>query len=613
MTLLRRLLRGGGAGLAVLAALLLLATPARAAAADASLDVSPQAIGVDGWAELTVTTRGGGGGAVTLPRIDGLRLERAGRSSRMEIVNGRTSLSETVHVRAFPERTGTFVIDPADFTVDGRALAGDAVELRVTAAAPAAAGRPDEMASGDQTREQPFLRVAMDRERPFVGERVPVRIEAWFPDGVGGSIDSTPRTESTAFTLNVPEQKGVVSRRLHEGRIYQVMTWDAALVGVRAGEHELPVTVEATVEMPQPRSRRRGSPSPLADDVFSNSPFASRLLDDSFFDDFFRRTVRRKVTLESLGASVEVRSLPTQGRPEGFAGAVGSFTLARGPLPATTRTGDPVTVETAVEGEGNFALVPAPELQADARIKTYAPEAAFEAADVLGRKGRKRFSQQVVVRDPSVDALPPMRLAFFDPHAERYEVVETEAAPIEVTGEAIQDADASTKAEQAVPSDAPRRAPVVSTAPPRAPLVFRSGFRVALGATLGLLVMGAVLTLARARRERDPGRAARRAARQGVRDARRAFDEAAAAGDVRAVLASGRTLLQHVLAASLPGTPASITGEDVRRWMPNRPELADLFDAADAAAFGGHPAPGPDPTPWKQRVLDALQLVENDR
>lgn len=629
MRTLRRLSDFSRPRLLILAAaltLLLAAPPAWAAGASIAVDVSPRSIGLDETANLTITVEGSAQSAPTLPDVDGLQLEVAGRSSRIESVNGRMSVAETVHVRIFPERTGTFRIDPASFRVDGRAGTGPVIELEVTPRGRAAAPAPDDAVAAPDAG--PFLQVALDRERPFVGELVPLRIEAWFPEGVRASVQSLPRTTSTSFTLHVPEQDADVERRIHDGHAYRVATWRAALVGVKAGVHDLPLEMEATVGMPQKRrsrgARRSRLGSLLDDDFFGGSPLASMLRDDPFFsddllDDFFARVVERPVTLRSQDLRVDVRPLPSEGRPAGFAGAVGSFQLALGPVPSAARTGDPIEVETRVRGEGNFALVQAPATTPDARLRIYPPESDFEAADELGSVGRKRFTQRIVVRDPSVESLPPFRFAYFDPQAERYEVLETAAAKIDVSGEvlapqATPPVDAGASNEEVADRQSP---PVALPDPDEArtyvPLPFRPAFDWALGATLALLGAGVFLSVQRARRERDPDRTARRAARADLRRAHASFEAAGRTGSSSAPLLAGRSLLQTVLGRAWGLEPASITGADVRRRHPEWTEVAAVFDAADAVTFGGGAPEGPDSDPWTERVLRALETVECER
>lgn len=620
--------------LALLALSLLVATPALARTTAVSVDVQPRHIGLADWAELSIEVEGDGDGVPSVPSIDGLTFEYAGQSSRLESVNGQVRIAQTYHLRVRPERVGTFRIDPRAFGVGATRATGDVLELLVEARSPRRA--PTSGAAGMAAtahdvpgdvalQDEPFLRVVPENERPFVGELVPLRIEAWFPEGVRASLDSQPRIDSTAFTLETPDHDGRVQRRLHEGRVYNVLTWHAALVGVKEGVHALPVEVETTLQVPDRRPRkvrgaRRGfGGSLLDDDFFGRGSLASMLMDDPFFNDslldsFFGRTIAKPVTLRAESIDVDVRALPTEGRPPAFGGAVGSFELTLGPVPARASVGDPIQVETMVSGQGNFARVAAPSMDDHALWKRYEAEATFDAADDLGAIGKKRFRHTFVPRAPSAEALPPLAFAYFDPLEERYEVLTTPPQPIEVDGTAPRPAEPKPAASAvgSPPSDTHRPPPALD---PRAgaahvPLVFRPWFRALVAAALTGVAAGLALVVLRRRRELVPLAAARRRAAHAVRAARADIDAAYRAADVDAFFEASRRALQHRLAIQLSEEPAAITAADVRRRCPALADVAAIFEAADATAFGGRRIDRTSLALWKERVAHALDAVE---
>lgn len=615
---------------ALVALALLVATPALARTTAVSVDLEPRHIGVDDWAELNIEVEGDGDGVPSVPSIDGLRFEYAGQSSRLESVNGHVRIAQTYHLRVRPGRVGTFRIDPQAFRVGAVQATGDVLELRVEAGSPRGAptARPHAMAPTDRDgpgdvapQDEPFLRVVPENERPFVGELVPLRVEAWFPEGVRASLDSRPRVDNTAFTLETPDHDGRVQRRLHEGRVYNVLTWHAALVGVKEGVHPLPLEVEATLQIPDRRPRkargaRRGfGGSLLDDDFFGGGSLGSMLMDDPFFgdsllDSFFGRTISKSVTLRAELPDVEVRALPAEGRPPAFGGAVGSFELALGPVPARASVGDPIQIETTVSGLGNFARVAAPSLDDDASWKSYEAEGTFEAADDLGTIGRKRFRHTLVARDPSTEAVPPLVFAYFDPLEERYEVLTTPPQPIDVDGtarrpaEPVIDEPVSATQEPLPPLDPRAGADYV-------PLIFRSWFRSLVAAALAGMAAGLALVVLRRRSELDPLAADRRRAARAVLAARADIDAAYRAADSDAFLDASRRALQHRLAIQWNEEPGAITAADVRRRCPGLVDVAAIFDAADASAFGGRRIDRTSLALWKERVAHALDAVES--
>jgi predicted ABC-type transport system involved in lysophospholipase L1 biosynthesis ATPase subunit len=72
--------------------------------------------------------------------------------------------------------------------------------------------------------------------------------------------------------------------------------------------------------------------------------------------------IQKEVTLKSDDQEIEVRPLPTEGRPNGFTGAVGEFKFDSFEIPNTWKTGEPQQITASLSGKGNFSLMNAPEL-----------------------------------------------------------------------------------------------------------------------------------------------------------------------------------------------------------------------------------------------------------
>src|SRR5262249_40120157 len=73
---------------------------------------------------------------------------------------------------------------------------------------------------------------------------------------------------------------------------------------------------------------------------------------------------RRPITVQSEPLHLEVLPLPDAGKPADFSGAVGTFDLHVSASPRELKAGDPVTITTTVEGDGNLAAITPPLLPA---------------------------------------------------------------------------------------------------------------------------------------------------------------------------------------------------------------------------------------------------------
>jgi hypothetical protein len=144
-------------------------------------------------------------------------------------------------------------------------------------------------------------------------------------------------------------------------------------------------------------------------------------------------------TIASSPIEVRVRELPSEGRPDGFTGAVGEFFASASVAARQVAVGESVALEVRVTGAGNlaeFGAMPVPELP------------GFR---VLGGLDRLRAGARVFVFDlvalrPTTE-VPAVAFAAFSPRLGRYVVHRAEPVPLRV----VPAADA-----QAVPDAAPR-------------------------------------------------------------------------------------------------------------------------------------------------------------
>lgn len=127
---------------------------------------------------------------------------------------------------------------------------------------------------------------------------------------------------------------------------------------------------------------------------------------------------------------IDVQDVPSDGRPDCYIGAIGTFRLSASLEPKRARTGDPMTLTLTLEGEGTLDSATAPDLKNIAPIATH-----FKVYDATEQtKGSQRqFTYCVRPLDADVHEFPPVPAAFFDVDAKKYVTLQTDPIPIEVT------------------------------------------------------------------------------------------------------------------------------------------------------------------------------------
>lgn len=562
--------------------------------------------------QLTVTlSTGTDVGKPLLPDVKGLRFIPRGQSTNMQFINGRMSTTVTFVYEVDGEEEGVYTIPPIQIRLSGHIIETDPMTLTVTGSssgtgqtAPPSSGPgtfgfgnspPPTRIPGAGSAGQPaVLSVRPAKTTAYAGELVPVEITASFAEAMRVTLNSQPSLSGGAFTVQNPKGEPQESREVYNGRTYTVLTWKTAISAAKDGT--FPVTGElAATFLVRDTMRMRQNP------FFNNPLFDNDFFDQDLFDNFFGGLKEKSVTLKSNELYLRILPLPEEGRPSGFNGAIGSFSMTASSSPAAVRTGDPVTLRVRISGSGNFDRVSKPSLETDENWKTYNPEASFKPLDAIGLQGEKYFEQVLIPQSPDVKEIPPLVFSWFDPVQRKYHQIKSDPMPISVTGPAI----AGSQAVPSSPSPSVPKAgePPASTEESLAPIQIESGpqyaslspvfeqswYLQAGGFVLFLIVLGISCRAVVMRRMSDPGYA-RRLSRQIEIDATfQDIEKSLHEADTRAFLLAGRKAAQLMLADKWGLEPEAITISDIQsRGMSEFPETKKIFELSDAVSFSGH-------------------------
>lgn len=232
--------------------------------------------------------------------------------------------------------------------------------------------------------------------------------------------------------LTVPGDK--TYQRVINNVRYQVIEFKEALIPLRAGTHTLPAyKLQATVM----RTLQK-MPGGSVFDFFSNQFFGGPGGLGSMFGREENVEVRGKST------KVTVRELPASGRPEGFTGLVGQFSLRADTLVREVAPGDSITVAIGVEGIGALDTLDQVENRLKESGKVYPDkpilkeEFVNEADGTILLRSRKEFKMAVV---PSVNSgkldLGKVSLSYFDTSKDSYQVLVRDFGAVDIKAGAI--------------------------------------------------------------------------------------------------------------------------------------------------------------------------------
>ena len=503
-----------------------------------------------------------------LPTLPNCSIQYAGASQQYSIING-TSSSSIIHQYVLqPKVAGVIEIPALEVEVSGQKLRSNPVTVRV--------------GKGLDLSDIGFVKVVLPKPNVYLGETFPLEVKFYFRQSPQ-EVAPVPTLKLDGFIINKQGQRqnGVERVGAYD---YSYVTWRMSVTPVKLGDLAVgPADVE-TIFLFQARNQRRG-------------PF-----DDPFFNSVFGgRGERRRLTFSSETNQVHVLAPPTAGRPNGFAGSVGRYSLEMSAAPTNVAAGDPITVRLKVQGRGNFNALQLPEFPAGIGFQAYPGTNSFEPTDELGLEGVKTFEMVLVPDSAEVKELRWPAFSFWDPDGKRYDTVEPRAIPLNVRpGQTLQAQPGGNLPSAAAAAPAPR--PVANEfRPPETrlgPLVRLRSPVVAQPWFLGLMFAPAAAYLAlggllrfRAR-PRDLTQTIRRQREDALNTSLRSLAQHARAADTPPFFQALNSALQERLALTLGGTAGSFTPEVVetrlaRLGLPaeEAARLHRLFAALDQARY----------------------------
>lgn len=582
-------------------------------AAEVEAQLDRESVEVGNGALLTLRIEGGKATRPNLPEIPDFIIQPRGQSQQVQMANGRTTVSLVYSYAVGSTKAGDYEIPGIEVTVDGESFTTEPLKLKVLAGSasqpPSGLNQNQPNAPGQEATQGEdqfgFLTVtpaAKDRKHVYVGEIAPVRIQAWIPADARAQLRSGIQPEAQAFTLHNVSEQPQQAEQIKDGKRYIVLTWFGGISATKAGTYPASLSVKAVVAVrdesaPAPR-RQRGGPF---DDPFF----------DSVFDQMNARYIEKDVTLTSRDQDIEVRALPLEGRPDGFTGAVGKFRFDGEKFPAEWKTGEPQQLSVKISGEGNFALMNAPDLTPQELWKTYPGKDDFTPGDMTSFSGSKVFQFSAVPKKGGSHQAG-LTLSYFEPDAGVYKTIETQPKTLQVVGNDLVEFKDPTAAE-ASPEVKPADNLVAqkkdeSPVRPLAPLVSRPAFAQWLGVAAALTLLGRIGSWIKRHRS-NPARLARLATMKATSDALRAASERAVAKDVAGFFAAARAALQQQL-GSLWNQPAqAITLVEVTERISSDSPVAQFFREADLHEYSRHVAAGEMLPKWQQLLDQALKSI----
>ena len=154
--------------------------------------------------------------------------------------------------------------------------------------------------------------------------------------------------------------------------------------------------------------------------------------DNTFFDQNVTDANWSRIYTESTALELEVKPLPTEGRPDLFNGMVGNYSIQVKAEPTDVRVGEPVTLTITITADGYMENIFFQPLR-------YQPllinrfEIPLDRSLPLREGKSKTYTQTIRPLSTNNNEIPPLQLAFFNPASNAYIIVQSKAIPLKVS------------------------------------------------------------------------------------------------------------------------------------------------------------------------------------
>jgi len=322
-------------------------------------------------------------------------------------VNGVRSFSKSYTYFLAPKKRGVFTIGQSSIEIDGITYKTSPIKIKVTAAVdiPKNPNDPNYIAS-----ESIHLVAEVSTTNPYLNEPVSVIYKLYVAENTGvrnwSELDSPRYNDFWSQNIEVKRQN--VKEGKYKGENYRyVVLKKTVLYPQKTGKLSIePLTLDVSVEVP---SKRR--------DVFG------RLM---------MTTTNRTVTAGKR--TIDVKPLPSNGKPNDFSGAVGSFEFNITSNKNTLKATEAFDLKLEVSGKGNLKLFKLPKPNLPNALEVYEPEHSEKVSTSLsGMRGSISDTYTIVPNAQGRYPIPTVSFFYFDLNTETYKTLTSNELVVSVT------------------------------------------------------------------------------------------------------------------------------------------------------------------------------------
>lgn len=377
-------------------------------------------------AQLAVTISGSLKDDISLPQVPGLNFQQMGTSTNVQIVNGSFSKETTYTFAVNADHAGTFQIPSIKATIDKEEVATAPLTVTFGGAGSTPQGSAQSPPSGNtaqsgqntQGNEPPpiFIERELSNQNPYEGQAIlstvrifaRVRVTSMVPER-----DSSPAWR----VISQSGQKNYETMR--DNARWHVIEINEVIVPLKAGALAPPsFALQTTYIQPTKQRIRRGSIWDLLQGSMDMG-----------------QEVSKKIASESK--PIQVRPLPSEGRPAVVSDMVGDFKVSVDVSKRNLNSGETSTVSVKVSGRGALDRMADIKLPTLVGAKIYPDKPQLkESIDESGLKSSKEYKFAIVPSQVGEQRLGSIELGVFNPATAKWYSLKEDLGVLTVAGAA---------------------------------------------------------------------------------------------------------------------------------------------------------------------------------
>jgi hypothetical protein len=369
--------------------------------AELSVSVSKNKLGLNQRLRIEFSINKQGADDFTPPKFDDFRVVQGpSQSVSQSWINGKVSFSQSYSYIITPQRKGELIIGPASIDLNGRTINSKLIKIIVVDPIDI----PENPNDPDYIAQQNIHLVAeISKSKPYVGEGIYVEYRLYVSENV--SVFDTSVTEAPQYIgfwnqeIKIDGFPVKMGKYNNENYRYIVLK-KALLIPTKTGNLTIdPMKMDIVIGVPTGRA------------------------------DFFGNVITKNIRKEFASAKkiIQPKSLPFEGKPENFTGAVGEFKFGVSLSKDALKANESSQINIEVSGKGNLKLFELPTIETPAELEKYQPERKENVRiSTDGLVGAVSDEYTIVPQYKGKYKIPSTSFSYFNPSTEKYNTISTD-------------------------------------------------------------------------------------------------------------------------------------------------------------------------------------------